>query len=94
MGPVSIVENDDPMTHEELIEIARAHTKDIPRLSDESWATDDVLNKVAVQDTVIVCFKSDQHSNRVMILLDKDSGTFIASWLTEAPADEMRRLRI
>ena len=79
------------MTHEELMEIARAHAKDIPRLSGESSTTDDVLNKVAIQDTVIVRFESDQHSNRVMILLDKDSGTFIASWLTEAPADAATR---
>ena len=68
-------------TNEQLIEIARAHTKGLPKLSGQPWATDEALNKVAVQDAVIVRFESDQHDKKVVILLERDSGKFFASWL-------------
>ena len=70
------------MTNEQLIEIARAHTKDLPRLSGEAWASDEALPNVSVQDTVIISFSAAEHLKKVNILLEKDSGKFIASWLT------------
>jgi hypothetical protein len=73
------------MTNEQLVTIARAHTKDLPKLSGETWASDENLKKVVVQDTVIVRFESDEHPNKVMILLEKDSGKFIGSWLMPQP---------
>ena len=69
------------MTHDELITVARTHTVDFPKLSGESWANQETLNKVTVQDTVVVSFESDQHPKKIMILLEKDSGKFIGSWL-------------
>ena len=72
-------------TNEQLIEIARAHTKDLPKLSGQPWATDEALNKVVVQETVIVRFESDQHEKKVMILLERETGKFIASWLAPQP---------
>jgi hypothetical protein len=72
-------------TNEQLIEIARAHTTDLPRLSGRPWATDEALNRVVVQDTVIVRFESDQHEKKVMILLERETGKFIASWLMPQP---------
>ena len=72
-------------TNEQLIEIARAHRKDLPKLSGQTWATDEALNKVAVQETVIVRFESDQHDKKVMILLERETGKFIGSWLMPPP---------
>jgi hypothetical protein len=69
------------MTHEELICVARPHTVDFPKLSGESWANQETLNNVKVLDSVIVSFESDQHPKKIMILLEKDSGKFIFSWL-------------
>lgn len=69
------------MTHEELITVARTHTLDFPRLSGEPWANQETLTKVTALDTVSVSFESDQHPRKIMILLEKDSGKFIASWL-------------
>jgi hypothetical protein len=69
------------MTHEELICVARSHTVDFPRLSGESWANQETLNNVRVLDSVIVSFENDQHPKKIMILLQKDTGKFIASWL-------------
>ena len=69
------------MTHNELITVARTHTVDFPKLSGESWANQETLNSVTALDTVIVSFESDQHPKKIMILLEKDSGKFIASWL-------------
>ena len=70
------------MTHDELITVARTHTIDIPKLSGEPWANQETLTKVKVQDTAIVSFESEQHPRKIMILLEKESGKFIASWLT------------
>ncbi len=61
--------------------MARSHTADFPKLSGESWANQETLNSVKVLDSVIVSFESDQHPKKIMILLEKDSGKFIASWL-------------
>ena len=33
------------MTHDELITVARTHTVDFPKLSGESWANQETLNK-------------------------------------------------
>ena len=70
------------MTHAELISVARSHTVDFPKLTGEPWANQETLAKTRAMDTVIVSFESDQHSKKIMILLEKDSGKFIASWLT------------
>jgi len=75
------------MTDERLIEIARAHTKDLPKLSGKAWATEEALPKVSLQETVIVSFSSDEHPRKVMILLERESGKFIASWLMPLPKD-------
>jgi hypothetical protein len=69
------------MTDEELISVARPHTVDFPNLSGEPWANQETLNNVKVLESVIVSFESDQHPKKIMILLQKDSGKFIASWL-------------
>ena len=69
------------MTHDELITVARTHTVDFPRLTGEPWANQETLNKVKVTDTAIVSFESDEHPKKIMILLEKDSGKFISSWL-------------
>jgi hypothetical protein len=73
------------MTNDELVTVARTHTVDFPKLSGEPWANQEVLNKVAVLDTVIVSFESEQHPRKIMILLERESGKFIASWLTPPP---------
>ena len=70
------------MRHDELITVARSHTVDFPKLSGEPWANQENLTNVAVLETVIVSFESEQHPRKIMILLEKDSGKFIASWLT------------
>ena len=69
------------MTREELITVARTHTVDFPKLTGETWANQETLTKITALDTVIVSFASDQHPKKIMILLEKDSGKFIASWL-------------
>ena len=73
------------MTNDELITVARPHTVDFPKLSGEPWANQETLSKVKVLDTAIVSFESGQHPKKIMILLEKESGKFIASWL--APLD-------
>jgi len=73
------------MTHDELIIVARTHTADFPKLTGEPWANQETLNKVKVLDTVIVSFESEQHPRKIMILLEKESGKFIASWLSPPP---------
>jgi hypothetical protein len=69
------------MTNDELITVARTHTIDFPKLTGEPWANQETLSQVAVLDAVAVSFESDQHPKRIMILLEKESGKFIASWL-------------
>ncbi len=69
------------MTHEELITVARTHTIDFPKLSGEPWANQETLNKVKILHTVIVSFESEQHPKKIMVLLEEESGKFIASWL-------------
>ena len=70
------------MTNDELITVARTHTVDFPKLSGQPWANQETLTKVTVLDTVIVSFESEQHPRKIMILLERKSGKFIASWLT------------
>lgn len=69
------------MTNDELIAIARSHTVDFPKLTGEPWANQDALNQVAVLDTVVVSFENNQYPKKIMILLEKESGKFISSWL-------------
>jgi len=69
------------MTNEELITVARTHTVDFPKLTGEPWANQETLNNVKLTDTAIVSFESDEHPKRIMILLEKESGKFISSWL-------------
>ena len=66
------------MTHDELITVARTHTVDFPKLSGESWANQEMLNKVAALDTVVVSFESDEHPKKIMGLLEKGSGKFLS----------------
>jgi hypothetical protein len=69
------------MTKDELIAVARTHTIDFPKLSGEPWANQETLNKITALDAMIVSFESDQHPKKIMILLERESGKFIASWL-------------
>jgi hypothetical protein len=69
------------MTQDELITVARTHTIDFPKLSGEPWANQETLTKVTALDTVVVSFESDKHPKKIMILLQRDSGKFISSWL-------------
>jgi hypothetical protein len=69
------------MTNDELITVARTHTVDFPKLSGEPWANQETLAKVTVLDAVAVSFEGDQHPKKIMILLERESGKFIASWL-------------
>ena len=69
------------MTHDELVTVARTHTVDFPKLTGEPWANQQTLNRVAVVDTVVVSFESAEHPKKIMILLEKETGKFISSWL-------------
>lgn len=69
------------MTHDELITVARTHTVDFPKLTGEPWADQETLSKVTVLDAAIVSFESDQYPKKIVILLEKESGKFIGSWL-------------
>ena len=69
------------MTHDELITVARTHTKDIPNLSGESWANMEMLSRVTALDTVAVSFESDQHPKKIVVILERESGKFILSGL-------------
>ncbi|MBI1176779.1 hypothetical protein GC207_04995 [bacterium] len=69
------------MTNDELITVARSHTVDFPKLSGEPWANQETLNQVTTLDTVVVSFENDQYPKKIMILLEKESGKFVASWL-------------
>jgi hypothetical protein len=73
------------MTNDELITVARTHTIDFPKLTGEPWANQETLNKVAILDTVIVSFESDEHPKKIMILMEKETGRFISSWLMPRP---------
>jgi hypothetical protein len=69
------------MTHDELITVARSHTVDFPKLTGEPWANQETLTKITLTEVAAVSFESEQHPKKIMILLDKESGKFIASWL-------------
>lgn len=69
------------MTYDELITVARTHTIDFPKLSGEPWANQETLTKITALDAVAVSFESDQHPKKIMVLLERKSGKFIASWL-------------
>jgi hypothetical protein len=67
------------MTREELIAEARRHTKDMPELSGESWATLEMLPKVRVVDTVAVYFESEQRPGKMLVVLERETGKFVLS---------------
>ena len=69
------------MTHDELVKVARTHTIDFPKLSGEPWTNQETLSTVTALEAVVVSFESDQHPKKIMILLEKESGKFISSWL-------------
>ncbi len=69
------------MTHDELITVARTHTVDCPELSGEPWANLETLTKITTLGAVAVSFESAQHPKKIIDLLEKESGKFIASWL-------------
>ncbi len=69
------------MTHDELIAEARKHTADIPRLSGESWATLETLPRATVADAVVVSFEGDEPHRKMFVVLERESGKFIASGL-------------
>ena len=69
------------MTNDKLIAEARKHTADIPRLSGEPWATLEMLPKVTVGDAVVVSFKGDEPHREMFVVLEKETGKFIASGL-------------
>ena len=75
------------MTREELITVARTHTIDFPKMSGEPWANQETLTKVTALDAVVVSFESEQHPKKIMILLERDSGKFICSWLMPRKAN-------
>jgi hypothetical protein len=75
------------MTHAELITVARTHTVDFPKLSGEPWANQETLTTITILDTVIVSFGNDNHPKKIVILLEKESGKFIASWLAPRSSD-------
>ena len=69
------------MTYDELIAEARKHTTDIPRLSGEPWATLEVLPKVTAADAVVVSFEGDEPHRKMFVVLERETGKFIASGL-------------
>ncbi|HSU54498.1 MAG TPA: hypothetical protein VLT36_10590 [Candidatus Dormibacteraeota bacterium] len=69
------------MTNDQLITVARTHTVDFPKLSGEPWANQETLSDIKVVDTALVSFESARHPKKIMVLLEKESGKFIASWL-------------
>src|SRR4051812_37039307 len=69
------------MTNDELIAEARKHTTDIPRLSDQPWATLEMLPKITVGDAVVVAFEGDEPHRKMFVVLGRETGNFIASGL-------------
>ena len=69
------------MTHDELIAEARKHTADIPRLSGQPWATLEMLPKVTTADAVVVSFEGDEPHRKMFVVLQRETGEFIASGL-------------
>ncbi len=69
------------VTHEELIQEARKHTADIPRLSGQYWATPEALPKTTLADAVVVSFQGDEPERQIFVVLEKDSGKLVASGL-------------
>jgi len=69
------------MRHNELIAEARKHTTDISRLSGQPWATLEMLPKTTVADAVVVSFEGDEPDRKMFVVLDRETGTFIASGL-------------
>lgn len=69
------------MTHDELIQEARKHTTDIPRLSGQPWATLEALPKTTVADAVVVTFEGSEPDRTMFVVLERASGKFIASGL-------------
>ncbi len=69
------------MTQDELIAEARKHTKDIPRLSGKPWATLEMLPRITVTDAVVVAFEGDDPQRKMFVVLERESGKFVASGL-------------
>jgi len=69
------------MTHDKLIAEARKHMVDIPRLSGESWATLEMLPRATVADAVVISFEGDEPNRNMFVVLEKESGKFVASGL-------------
>jgi hypothetical protein len=69
------------MTHDELIALARTHTKDMPELSGESWATLEMLPKARAVETVSVYFESDDCPGKMLVVLERETGKFVLSSL-------------
>jgi hypothetical protein len=69
------------MTNEELIIVARSHCADMPKDSGESWATLKNLTRVKLVDAVFVSFESDKYPKKIVIMLERESGKFLASRL-------------
>lgn len=69
------------MTNDELITVARSHAVDFPKLTGEPWANQKTLDQITALDTVVVSFENEQYPKKIMILLEKESGKFISSWL-------------
>lgn len=69
------------MTHDELIQEARKHTTDIPRLSGQSWATPETLSKTTVADAVVVSFEGTEPERKMFVVLEREPGKFVASGL-------------
>ncbi len=69
------------MTNEELIALARTATKDIPNLSGKPWANSTTLSQVTATDAAVVYFESDQHPEKIVVILERATGKFILSGL-------------
>jgi hypothetical protein len=63
------------MTHDQLIEIARARASDWERQGDGVNLSD--MPKVSVRDAVVVRFESGHGTPYVEIVLDRETGQFI-----------------
>ena len=69
------------MTTDQLIVEARKHTRDIPRLSEQPWANLETLPKVTAADAVVVSFEGDEPHRKMFVVLERETGEFIASGL-------------
>jgi catechol 2,3-dioxygenase-like lactoylglutathione lyase family enzyme len=70
------------MTHDELIEFAKAQAKHFEVPIEGIQITVDMFPKIRVVETVVVYFESDEHDGKIEVCLSRETGNFISSTMT------------